>query len=92
MAVTVRLPGTMSAAVGGDTRVQATGATLDEVFADLDRRHPGFRAIVLDPGGGIRSYINAYVGDTDVRSSGGLQTAVPDGSEVMIIPAMSGGR
>ena len=91
MAVTVRLPGTLSAAVGGTTRVQASGTTLDDVFGDVERRHPGFRALVLDAGGAIRSYINVYVGDDDVRTSGGLQTVVPDGSEVMVIPAMSGG-
>jgi len=36
--------------------------------------------------------VNVYVGDTDARGSGGLATAVPDGSEVMVIPAMAGGR
>ena len=92
MAVTVRLPGTMSAAVGGTPKIQATGKTLADVFGDVERRHPGFRAIVLDERGALRSYLIVYVGDTDVRSSGGLETVVPDGSEVMVIPAMSGGR
>ena len=92
MAVTVRLPGTLRDAVGGETHIQATGSTLEEVFADIDRRHPGFRAIVLDPGGAIRSYVSVYVGDADARTAGGLQTVVPDGSEVMVIPAMSGGQ
>ena len=92
MAVTVRLPGTLSAAVGGTPKIQATGTTLADVFGDVDRRHPGFSGLVLDAGGAIRSYINVYVGDTDVRISGGLQTVVPDGSEIMVIPAMSGGR
>jgi len=90
--VTVRLPGTLRDAVGGATRIQATGATLDEVLADIDRRHPGFRAIVLDAAGAIRSYVNVYVGDADARTAGGLQAAVPDGGEIMVIPAMSGGR
>ena len=92
MAVTVRLPGTLRDAVGGETKIESSGATLDEVFADIDRRHPGFRARILDEHGAIRSYVNVYVGDTDARSSGGLGTAVPDGSEVMVIPAMAGGR
>ena len=92
MAVTVRLPGTLRDAVGGETKIQATGRTLDEVFTDIDRRHPGFRSRVLDDGGAIRSYVNVYVGDTDARGAGGLGTAVPDGSEVMVIPAMAGGR
>jgi molybdopterin converting factor small subunit len=91
MAVTVRLPGTLRDAVGGATKIQVTGATLGEVFADIDRLHPGFRSRVLDEQGGIRTYVNVYVGDVDARGSGGLQTAVPDGSEVMVIPAMAGG-
>ncbi|HEY8648629.1 MAG TPA: MoaD/ThiS family protein [Candidatus Limnocylindria bacterium] len=91
MTVTVRLPGTLRDAIGGETKIQAAGATLDEVFADIDRRHPGFRSRILDERGDIRSYVNVYVGDTDARGSGGLATAVPDGGEVMVIPAMAGG-
>jgi sulfur-carrier protein len=91
MAVTVRLPGVLRDAVGGETKIQASGATLADVFADIDRRHPGFRARVLDDRGDIRSYVNVYVGDTDARTSGGLGTAVPEGGEVMVIPAMAGG-
>ena len=91
MAVTVRLPGALRDAVGGETKIQAAGRTLADVFADIERRHPGFRGRVLDDRGAIRSYVNVYVGDTDARGSGGLDTAVPDGSEVMVIPAMAGG-
>lgn len=91
MAVTVRLPGALRDSVGGETKIEATGKTLADVFADIDRRHPGFRSRVLDDVGAIRSYVNVYVGDTDARGSGGLDTAVPDGSEVMVIPAMAGG-
>ena len=92
MTVTVRLPGSLRDSVGGETKVQATGATLADVLADIEARHPGFRARVLDDAGSIRSYVNVYVGDADARSSGGLAMAVPDGSEVMVIPAMAGGR
>ena len=91
MAVTVRLPGVLRDAVGGKAKIEASGATLDDVFADIDRRHPGFRSRVLDDRGALRSYVNVYVDDTDARDSGGLGTAVPEGSEVMVIPAMAGG-
>jgi len=91
MAVTVRLPGVLRDAVGGEAKIEASGATLADVFADIDRRHPGFRSRVLDDRGTIRSYVNVYVGDVDARDSGGLGTAVPEGSEVMVIPAMAGG-
>jgi sulfur-carrier protein len=91
MAVTVRLPGVLRDAVGGQAKIEASGATLADVFADIDRRHPGFRSRVLDERGALRSYVNVYVGDIDARDSGGLGTAVPEGSEVMVIPAMAGG-
>jgi molybdopterin synthase sulfur carrier subunit len=91
MAVTVRLPGVLRDAVGGNAKIEASGATLADVFADIDRRHPGFRSRVLDDRGTIRSYVNVYVGDIDARDSGGLGTEVPEGSEVMVIPAMAGG-
>ncbi|MBM4420258.1 MAG: MoaD/ThiS family protein [Chloroflexi bacterium] len=92
MAVTVRLPGVLRDAVGGQTRLSAAGSTLRDVVADIERRHPGFRERVLDESGEIRSYVNVYIGDADARGSGGAGAAVPDGAEVMVIPAMAGGR
>jgi len=91
MAVTVRLPGSLRDAVGGANKVEAKGATLDEVFGDIERRHPGFRALVLDDGGAIRTYVNVYIGDEDARASGGTKAPVSDGAEIMVIPAMAGG-
>jgi len=91
MAVTVRLPGSLRDAVGGTTKIAATGATVEEVIADIERRHPGFRALVVDDAGRIKTYVNVYVGDEDARAHGGLAAPVRDGSEVMLIPAMAGG-
>jgi molybdopterin converting factor small subunit len=92
MPVTVRLPGALRDMTGGETKLTASGATLRELIADIDRRHPGFAARVLDDHGAIRSYVNVYIGDEDARSHGGATAVVPDGSEVMVIPAMAGGR
>jgi molybdopterin converting factor small subunit len=91
MAVTVRLPGALRDAAGGETKLTASGKTLRDVIADIDRRHPGFASRVLDETGGLRSYVNVYIGDEDARQRGGSGAAVPDGSEVMVIPAMAGG-
>ena len=91
MGVTVRLPGVLRDAVGGETKIEAAGTTLADVFADIERRHPGFSARILDETGGLRSYVNVYIGDTDARGAEGLRTAVPEDSEVMVIPAMAGG-
>src|SRR3989441_13283926 len=91
MPVTVRLPGALRDAAGGETRLTASGRTLRDVIADIDRRHPGFASRVLDEAGALRSYVNVYIGDEDARSHGGVSANVPEGSEVMVIPAMAGG-
>ena len=91
MPVTVRLPGALRDATGGQTKLSATGATLRDVIADIDRRHPGFAAHVLDEKGALRTYVNVYIGEDDARSKGGVSASVPEGSEVMVIPAMAGG-
>lgn len=91
MAVTVRLPGALRDAAGGQTKLEARGGTLGEIISDIDRRHPGFRSRVLDDAGALRTYVNVYIGDDDARSKGGTGATVPDGSEVMVIPAMAGG-
>lgn len=92
MAVTVRLPGALRDAAGGANKLTAQGRNLDEVLADIERRHPGFRARVVDEAGRLRTYVNVYIGDADARERGGLAAPVPDGAEVMVIPAMAGGR
>ena len=91
MAVTVRLPGALRDATGGQTKIEASGRTLADVFRDIERRHPGFAERVLDDAGRIRTYVNVYIGEDDARERGGTAAVVPEGSEVMVIPAMAGG-
>jgi len=91
MPVTVRLPGALRDSTGGQTKVEASGRTLGAVIDDVERRHPGFRGRVLDDAGKLRTYVNVYIGEDDARSKGGTDAAVPEGAEVMVIPAMAGG-
>ena len=91
MSVTVRLPGALRDATGGQTKLEASAGTLDDVIRDIDRRHPGFRGRVVDDNGRLRTYVNVYIGEDDARTRGGTDAPVPEGSEVMVIPAMAGG-
>src|SRR2546428_8407580 len=92
MPVTVRLPGALRDVTGGETKLTASGATLREVIADIDRRHPGFAARVLDPSGGLRSYVNRYIGEDDAPARGRSRAPRPAGSGGNVIPAVARGR
>ena len=91
MSVSVRIPTILRTYTGGDSEVPAEGATLAEVLEDLDARHPGIRARILDDQGAIRRFVNVYVGNDDVRFLDALDTKTPDGAQVSVIPAVAGG-
>jgi molybdopterin synthase sulfur carrier subunit len=91
MAVTVRIPTTLRPLSGGASSVEVEGSTLAEVLANLDTAHPGFNDRLLDENGVLRRFVNLFVADDDVRYLQGLETVVPAGETVSIIPAVAGG-
>ncbi|WP_037573707.1 ubiquitin-like small modifier protein 1 [Phaeacidiphilus oryzae] len=91
MSVTVRIPTILRTYTGGAAEVAAEGKTLAEVLDALEADHTGIRARILDDQGKLRRFVNVYVNDDDVRFAEGLDTAVADGGNVSIIPAVAGG-
>jgi sulfur-carrier protein len=91
MAATVRIPTTLRTLTGGQAEVSVDGSTVGEVLKALDAAHPGFAERILDDEGGLRRFVNVFVADDDVRFLQGLETPVPEGAEVAIIPAVAGG-
>jgi sulfur-carrier protein len=71
--------------------VPASGATVAEVLNDLERRHPGVRARLMDDRGDLRRFVNVYLNDEDIRFLEGLATPVPEAADVSIVPAIAGG-
>ena len=91
MSVTVRVPTTLRTLTSGASEVSVEGATVSEVLDNLEAIHPGFKQRLLDDGGALRRFVNLFVADDDVRFLDGLNTPVPDGETVSIIPAVAGG-
>jgi molybdopterin synthase sulfur carrier subunit len=91
MSVTVRIPTTLRPLAGGNSEVSVEGGTVGEVLGALDASHPGFTDRLLDEDGKLRKFVNIFVADDDVRFLDGLDTKVPDGETVAIIPAVAGG-
>lgn len=86
----VRIPAALRTLTGGADEVKAVGGTIGEVIDDLDMRHPGMKDRLVDAKG-VRRFINIYVGEEDVRFTGGLGTELKSGDQVSIIPAIAGG-
>jgi sulfur-carrier protein len=89
--VSVRIPTILRSYTDGAAEVTADSGTLREVIAGLDAAHPGIASRLLDDGGKLRRFVNVYVGEEDVRFADGLDTPVPAGSQVSVIPAVAGG-
>jgi molybdopterin converting factor small subunit len=90
MAIEVRIPTILRTYTDGAKQVEGTGSTLDELFGDLEQRHGGLRARLVDEKG-LRRFVNVYLNDEDVRFLDGLETPVKDGDTVTVLPAVAGG-
>jgi molybdopterin synthase sulfur carrier subunit len=90
MAIEVRIPTILRTYTGGAKSVEGSGATVGELLADIDERHPGLNDRIAD-GASLRRFVNVYLNDEDVRFLGGLQTPVRDGDTVTVLPAVAGG-
>ena len=91
MPVMVRIPTPLQRLTNGHGEVQCHGGTIAELLADLERLHPGVKERICDEQGKLRRFVNVFVNEEDIRFLQGDQTAVKDGDEVSIIPAIAGG-
>ncbi len=93
MAITFHIPAALRAYADGRSqiRVEVTGTTVSDALLALWVACPGIRDRVVTEQGQVREHINLFVGNEDIRYTGGLTTPVPPGTEISIIPAVSGG-
>jgi sulfur-carrier protein len=89
--VQVRLPTVLRPQAGGNATVTVEGSTIGEVLGTLVEQYPGLGGQVLNDDGSLHRFVNVYVNDDDVRYLSALDTAVKDGDEVTILPAVAGG-
>jgi molybdopterin converting factor small subunit len=71
--------------------VDTSGGTLGDALEGLCAAYPGIRDRVLTEQGTIRQHVNVFVGKTEARTMDGLATPLANGTEISILPAISGG-
>jgi len=91
MAVTIKLPTQLRDAAGNQPQAEVDGTTVGEALNNLYARHGELRSRMADDGGGLRRFVNVYLGGEDIRFLDGLETPVSDGDELTILPAVAGG-
>ena len=91
MPVVVRIPTPLRRITSGASEVVAKGKDVAELIEDLERQFPGLRERLVEESGELRRFINVYVNQEDVRFLSGAETALKDGDEVSIVPAIAGG-
>lgn len=91
MAVTVRIPTPLQRLTNGQGEVQCEGNNVGELLKDLEKRYPGIQERICDEQGKLRRFVNIFVNEEDIRFLQGDQTAIKDGDDVSIIPAIAGG-
>jgi len=89
---TIKIPPVLRASVGGEKQVDASCANVGEVLRDLAARHPATQSQLFSADGELNRYVNVYLNDEDVRVLDGLNTTVGDADNLVILPAMAGGR
>jgi molybdopterin synthase sulfur carrier subunit len=91
MSKTVRIPTPLRKLTNNEELVEVNGSTVGEIITELQTRYPGFQERLLDDKGQIRRFVNIYVNEEDVRFLENQDTALKEGDEVSIIPAIAGG-
>jgi len=94
MAIEVRIPTILRTYTDGEKSVSGEGANLSALIDDLESSHPGIKDRLIDLKDGkadLRRFVNVYVNDEDVRFLGGLEAALSDGDQIVVLPAVAGG-
>ncbi len=91
MAVKVRVPTPLMKLTDNQSEVSAEGATITEILNNLENQFAGIKERICEENGAPRRFINIYLNEEDIRFLEGENTAVKDGDEISIIPAIAGG-
>jgi molybdopterin synthase sulfur carrier subunit len=93
MPIIFHIPGPLRefTAARSQVKIEQSPATLAEALSVLWTVYPGVRDRIVTEQGQVREHINIFIADENIRYTGGLASPVPTGSEISIVPAVSGG-
>lgn len=87
----ILIPTPLRQYAGGADSVEISAATAGELLSKLTEAHPDLKKQIFNDEGKLRSFVNVYVNDDDIRYLDRNDTAVKDGDTVSIVPSIAGG-
>ena len=87
----IRIPAALRDYTGGHAEMQVAGETVAAALDRLSAAHPQLRRHLYTERGELRSYVNVFVNQDDVRTRAGLQTQLTESDTLMIVPSIAGG-
>lgn len=87
----VKIPTPLRQYTGGDAEVEVGGQTAGETLGNLATEYPDLKQHLYTGDGKLRSFVNVYKGDEDIRYLDGQDTEVSENDELSIIPSIAGG-
>ena len=91
MTIKVRIPTPLMKLTDNQSEVSAKGKTISDIINNLESQFNGIKDRICEENGSPRRFINIYINEEDIRFLEGEKTAVKDGDEISIIPAIAGG-
>ncbi|NJK67387.1 MAG: MoaD/ThiS family protein [Microcoleus sp. CSU_2_2] len=91
MSVKVLIPTPLQKFTNNQATIECGGANISELIESLETSCPGIKKSLCDEQGIPRRFLNFYVNSEDIRFLEGTETALKDGDEVSIVPAVAGG-
>jgi len=88
---TVIIPTPLRKFTNQTAKLEVSGGTVGEVIEQITASYPDLKKHLIDPQGGIRSYVNIFAGDDDIRDLQKENTPVQSGTVLSIVPAIAGG-
>jgi molybdopterin synthase sulfur carrier subunit len=90
--ITIFIPTPLRRFAAEQTQVKLHARTVAEAVQSLTSIHPSLKPYIFDDAEVIRKHVRLYLGDEDVREKQGILTALKEGDELSIIPAIAGGK
>lgn len=89
---TIHIPTALRQFAGGNSEVSVEAATVGEALQKLTTEHGDLRKQLYNDEGKLRSFVNIYVDDEDIRFMDKDKTAVEDNATISIVPSIAGGK